>query len=368
MTIPHARSNRPTFGVSSSMVVALVALSGGWQFTLKRAADRAVALLALLLLAPLLLAIALGVRLSSVGPVIFRQRRVSRGGETFVLFKFRTMVEDPGVAGFTLARGSAPGGIEGADRRTAIGRWLRTISFDELPQLLNVLRGEMSLIGPRPERPEFVELFAKEVPRYAERHRVKSGITGWAQANGMRGQTSIGDRVELDNYYIENWSLCLDLRILALTIVELLRFRDGRPVTLPDRSAQPTAVPAIRSRARVELACPGRARRLARAARHHNLTPIRQRHSDRGRARGPSARTRCSLFQAGEQARELDERKWLQRPSRGGLDETRQSTIDTLPDLLRPGRGHLQTNHDVPAQRGYEGTCFACTSARRRCR
>jgi lipopolysaccharide/colanic/teichoic acid biosynthesis glycosyltransferase len=235
----------------------------GWQFTLKRAADRAVAVLALLFLAPLLLAIALGVRLSSVGPVIFRQRRVSAGGETFVLFKFRTMVQDVGVAGFTLARGTAPGGIEGEDRRTAVGRWLRAISLDELPQLVNVLRGEMSLIGPRPERPEFVELFAKQVPRYAERHRVKSGITGWAQANGLRGQTSIADRVALDNYYIENWSLGLDLRIVALTIVELLRFRDGRPDTLMDRSAQLTAVPSVRSRARVEVACAGRRRRRA---------------------------------------------------------------------------------------------------------
>jgi lipopolysaccharide/colanic/teichoic acid biosynthesis glycosyltransferase len=242
MATPQAHPDRTTFVVSPSMVIALVATGGGWQFTLKRAADRAVALLALLVLAPLLLAIALGVRLSSVGPVIFRQRRVSRGGETFVLFKFRTMVQDAGVAEFTLTHGTAPGGIEGEDRRTAVGRWLRAISFDELPQLLNVLRGEMSLIGPRPERPEFVELFTSQVPRYSERHRVKSGITGWAQANGLRGQTSIADRVELDNYYIENWSLGLDLRIVALTIVELLRFRDGRPATVPVRSARLTAV------------------------------------------------------------------------------------------------------------------------------
>jgi len=271
MATPQAHSDRTTFGVSPSMVIALVATGGGWQFTLKRGADRTVALLALLFLAPLLLAIALGVRLSSVGPVIYRQRRVSRGGETFVLFKFRTMVQDAGVAGFTPKRGTAPGGIEGEDRRTAVGRWLRAISFDELPQLLNVLRGEMSLIGPRPERPEFVELFAKQVPRYAERHRVKSGITGWAQANGLRGQTSIADRVELDNYYIENWSLGLDLRIVALTIIELLRFRDGRPDTVPDRSARLTAVPSVRSRARVEVACSGRERRLARAVRNNNL-------------------------------------------------------------------------------------------------
>jgi lipopolysaccharide/colanic/teichoic acid biosynthesis glycosyltransferase len=230
MTIPQEHSHQETFGATPPTLVAPTArVSSGWRVTLKEAADRAVALLALLFLAPLLLAIALGVRISSTGPVIFRQWRVGRGGEAFVLFKFRTMVEDSGVASFMPARGTAPGGIEGTDRRTAVGRWLRAISLDELPQLLNVLRGEMSLVGPRPERPEFVELFAKMVPGYAERHRVKSGITGWAQANGLRGQTSIADRVELDNYYIENWSLSLDLRILALTVVELLRFRDGRP-------------------------------------------------------------------------------------------------------------------------------------------
>ena len=107
------------------------------------------------------------------------------------------------------------------DRRTPLGRWLRGTSLDELPQLINVLRGEMSLVGPRPERPEFAERFATEVIRYGDRHRVKSGITGWAQINGLRGQTSIRDRVELDNYYIRNWSLGLDFRILALTALEL---------------------------------------------------------------------------------------------------------------------------------------------------
>jgi lipopolysaccharide/colanic/teichoic acid biosynthesis glycosyltransferase len=265
MAIPRQHSHRTTFGVSPSTVVPCAAIGGGWQFRLKGAADRAVALVALLLLAPLLLAIALAVRVGSIGPVLFRQRRVGRGGETFVLFKFRTMVEDPGVAGFTLSHGIAPGGIEGTDRRTGVGRWLRAISLDELPQLVNVLRGEMSLIGPRPERPEYVELFAKLVPGYTERHRVKSGITGWAQAHGLRGQTSIADRVELDNYYIENWSLALDLRILALTMVELLRFRDGRQDSLRNRSSQRTAVPSVRLVVRVEPGCAGRGRRLAGA-------------------------------------------------------------------------------------------------------
>jgi lipopolysaccharide/colanic/teichoic acid biosynthesis glycosyltransferase len=285
-------------------VVALsAAIGGSWQFTLKRRADRVFALLALLFLTPLLLAIALGVRLSSTGPVIFRQRRVGRDGETFDLFKFRTMVEESGAASFMPAQGTAPGGIEGTDRRTAIGCWLRAISLDELPQLLNVLRGEMSLIGPRPERPEFVELFANVVPGYAERHRVKSGITGWAQANGLRGQTSIADRVEFDNYYIENWSLALDLWILALTFVEILRFRDGRPNTLWDGSSQHIAVSPVRSATLVELACAGRGRRLARA--HNNNVPtIRRRHSHRGRWRwNGGGSDRGSLFTATSRVR-----------------------------------------------------------------
>ena len=119
---------------------------------------------------------------------------------------------------FMLGGDTAPGGVEGADRRTLVGRLLRRTSLDELPQLFNVLRGEMSLIGPRPERPEFVELFRQDIARYGDRHRVKSGITGWAQVHGLRGQTSLAERVEWDNYYIAHWSLGLDLKILALTL------------------------------------------------------------------------------------------------------------------------------------------------------
>ncbi len=123
---------------------------------------------------------------------------------------------------FTLSGDTAPGGVEGEDRRTPIGRFLRRTSLDELPQLFNVLRGEMSVIGPRPERPEFVEMFRQDVTRYGDRHRVKSGITGWAQVHGLRGQTSLAERVEWDNYYIAHWSLALDLKILALTFGALL--------------------------------------------------------------------------------------------------------------------------------------------------
>jgi lipopolysaccharide/colanic/teichoic acid biosynthesis glycosyltransferase len=124
---------------------------------------------------------------------------------------------------FLLGGDTAPGGVEGEDRRTTVGRCLRSTSLDEIPQLFNVLRGDMSLVGPRPERPEFVELFRQDIIRYGDRHRVKSGITGWAQVHGLRGQTSLAERVEWDNYYIAHWSLSLDLKILALTFVALFR-------------------------------------------------------------------------------------------------------------------------------------------------
>lgn len=201
----------------------------GRQFNVKHAIDRVVALLGLVVLSPVLVALALAIRVTSPGPVIFRQRRVGRNGSVFELLKFRTMRTGSDER-FTPRAGVAPGGIEGADRRTRIGRWLRASSLDELPQLVNVLKGEMSLIGPRPERPEFAEQFAREIQGYDARHRVRSGITGWAQANGLRGQTSIADRLELDNYYINNWSPGLELRTLALTFAEVAQLREARPV------------------------------------------------------------------------------------------------------------------------------------------
>ncbi|MGI8715012.1 MAG: sugar transferase [Solirubrobacteraceae bacterium] len=198
----------------------------GWQFAAKHTLDRGMALLGILIASPLLVVLTLAVRLSSPGSILFRQRRVGRDGREFDLLKFRTMRVAPTVGAlFELPDGCAPGGVEGFDRRTLTGRLLRETSLDELPQLFNVLRGDMSLVGPRPERPEFVALFSRDVARYEDRHRVKSGITGWAQVHGLRGQTSIADRVEWDNYYIQNWSIRLDLRILVLTMLELLRFR-----------------------------------------------------------------------------------------------------------------------------------------------
>jgi exopolysaccharide biosynthesis polyprenyl glycosylphosphotransferase len=200
----------------------------GWQFAVKHTMDRTLALAGLIVASPVLLGVAIAVRLSSPGPILFRQRRVGRDGRQFDVLKFRTMYETRSQRDeFEPPDGAAPGGVEGTDRRTPVGRVLRDLSFDELPQLINVLRGDMSLVGPRPERPEYVARFARDVARYQDRHRVRSGITGWAQVHGLRGQTSIADRVEWDNYYIQNWSLRLDLRIIALTIAEILRFRDS---------------------------------------------------------------------------------------------------------------------------------------------
>ncbi|MCH9700211.1 MAG: sugar transferase [Actinomycetia bacterium] len=196
----------------------------GWQFAFKHGTDRLLATIGLVTIAPLFAALMLLVRLSSPGPIFFRQPRIGRDGRVFDCLKFRSMRPSADAdAEFELEAGSAPGGIEGADRRTLIGKIMRSTSLDELPQLINVIKGEMSLVGPRPERPEFVDLFEAQIRRYGERHRVKAGITGWAQVHGLRGQTSIADRAEWDNYYIENWSLALDLKILALTLPAVLR-------------------------------------------------------------------------------------------------------------------------------------------------
>jgi exopolysaccharide biosynthesis polyprenyl glycosylphosphotransferase len=222
-----------TVGGLPLLTFAAVDLNG-LQFAIKHAIDRVLALVLLIAFSPVLALAAIAVRLSSPGPAFFRQRRVGRDGKVFDFYKFRSMRVEPAPAldvaeaessalDFLLGGDTAPGGVEGADRRTTVGRFLRSTSFDELPQLLNVLRGDMSLVGPRPERPEFVELFRQDIMRYGDRHRVKSGITGWAQVHGLRGQTSLAERVEWDNYYIAHWSLGLDLKILALTVVALFR-------------------------------------------------------------------------------------------------------------------------------------------------
>jgi exopolysaccharide biosynthesis polyprenyl glycosylphosphotransferase len=199
----------------------------GWQFALKYMLDRVLAALAIVLTAPLMLLAAVGVAISMGWPVMYRQRRLGMDDREFEIRKFRTMKTEgldteelelaDAMPELMLKRDMAPGGIQKGDRRTRFGRFLRRTSMDELPQLFNVLRGEMSLIGPRPERPEFALRFNDAVHRYPDRHRVKSGITGWAQVHGLRGKTSLSDRVEWDNYYIENWSLWLDLKIALMT-------------------------------------------------------------------------------------------------------------------------------------------------------
>ena len=176
----------------------------------KRTADIVLSLLALVLLSPLLLISMLGVRLSGPGPVLFRQERVGLNKKTFTMLKLRTMRQ---------GSEKQPDGWTTADdpRRTRFGALLRKCSIDELPQLVNVLKGDMSLVGPRPEIPYFVEQYARTVPRYMVKHQVRPGMTGWAQINGWRGDTDIATRVVYDVWYIEHWSLGLDLRILVRT-------------------------------------------------------------------------------------------------------------------------------------------------------
>jgi Undecaprenyl-phosphate glucose phosphotransferase len=184
----------------------------GYQAWLKRAMDILLSGIGLLVLSPLLASLAILVRATSRGPVLYRQERMGLDGETFDMLKFRSMkIDAEASTGAVWARAND-------DRRTAFGSFLRSTSLDELPQLWNVFAGEMSLVGPRPERPVFVNKFRHEIPNYMLRHRVKTGITGWAQVNGWRGDTSLEKRIECDIYYIRNWSLWMDVKILFLTV------------------------------------------------------------------------------------------------------------------------------------------------------
>jgi len=188
----------------------------GWNQVLKRAFDLLGSMLGLIVLSPLLAALAIWVKLDSPGPIFYAQERVGMNGRRFRMLKFRTM-----------RVGSDAGGpqwtTKGDPRRTRGGTILRRFSLDELPQLWNVFVGEMSLVGPRPEQPAFVEQFRGSIPRYMLRHHMKAGITGWAQVNGLRGDTPLEQRIEYDLHYIQHWSLFFDLRILALTIGRVFR-------------------------------------------------------------------------------------------------------------------------------------------------
>ena len=192
------------------MNVRYIPLDNWGNAFMKRAMDVVGSALLLVLTAPLMLFCAIGVRLSSPGPIIFKQKRIGQNKEPFYMYKFRSMyvnaAEDTAWTGVT------------DDRRTPFGMFIRKFSLDELPQFWNVLKGDMSLVGPRPEIPYYVDQFKGEVPLYMVKHQVRPGITGWAQIHGLRGDTSIRERVEYDVYYIEHWSLLLDIKILLLTL------------------------------------------------------------------------------------------------------------------------------------------------------
>jgi Undecaprenyl-phosphate glucose phosphotransferase len=193
----------------------------GWSQVTKRVFDLVFSCALLIGSAPLLLLLALGVKLTSRGPVFYRQERMGLDGQRFRMLKLRTMRVDAEA-------GTGPiWATEGDPRRIPYGALLRRLSLDELPQFINVLRGEMSVVGPRPERPFFVEQFRRTVPGYMLRHKVKSGVTGWAQVNGLRGNTSLEKRIQYDLEYIERWSLWLDVKIIALTVVRIVFERNA---------------------------------------------------------------------------------------------------------------------------------------------
>ena len=187
----------------------------GWKLTLKRGMDIVLSAITLVLLSPFLLLAALLVKLDSPGPVFYIQERMGLDARPFKMIKFRSMRMDAELNG--------PGWTTPNDsRRTKLGSIMRRFNIDELPQFINVLLGDMSLVGPRPERPVYVEQFRQSIPRYMDRHREKAGITGWAQVNGLRGDTSIIERTKYDLWYIENWSLALDIKILIRTMIQWL--------------------------------------------------------------------------------------------------------------------------------------------------
>jgi exopolysaccharide biosynthesis polyprenyl glycosylphosphotransferase len=182
----------------------------GWKLTLKRAVDLAGSAVALVFLSPFLMSLAAAIKIDSPGPVFYAQERMGLDARPFWCLKFRSMRTD--------AESDGPGWTtEGDPRVTRLGRFIRRFSIDELPQLINVFVGDMSLVGPRPERPVYVEQFRRSIPRYMDRHREKAGMTGWAQVNGLRGDTSIAERTKYDLWYIENWSLWLDFKIMLRT-------------------------------------------------------------------------------------------------------------------------------------------------------
>lgn len=190
----------------------------GWNRRIKRAFDIVFSGIVLVLISPLLLIIAIAVKMSSPGPVFFIQERVGLDNKPFRMVKFRSMRMDADPSGWTTANDP---------RRTRVGTFIRRFSLDELPQFFNVFIGEMSVVGPRPEQPEYVKEFAEKIDDYLRRHREKAGLTGWAQVNGFRGDSSIEMRTQLDLYYVENWSVLFDLKIIVRTIVAMFRGKNA---------------------------------------------------------------------------------------------------------------------------------------------
>ncbi len=216
-------SNVNHLEISGIPVLQLKAFTiSGWQGFIKRGFDIIVSSIALVVLAPLFLLLATLIKLNSKGPVFYKQQRVSMNDSDFMMIKFRSMVvSEESKSGLVDVVRNDP-------RVTAIGKFLRRTSLDELPQLYNVLKGEMSLVGPRPERRYYVDENAQVIPRYSDRHRVRCGITGWAQVSGLRQQdTSLEKRIQYDLFYIENWSLWFDLKIILMTFIEVTRGADA---------------------------------------------------------------------------------------------------------------------------------------------
>ena len=192
--------------------IRYVPLSNTFNAIVKRAFDILCSSVGLIILSPLLLVICIIIKATSKGPLIFKQERVGFRNETFMMYKFRSMkVQDE-------AEEKKAWTVKDDPRVTKFGKFIRKTSLDELPQLVNILKGDMSIVGPRPERPFFVEKFKEEIPRYMIKHQVRPGLTGWAQVNGLRGDTSIKKRIEYDLYYIENWTFWFDIKIMFLTI------------------------------------------------------------------------------------------------------------------------------------------------------
>jgi len=199
----------------------------------KRGIDISLALILLVLFLPFWVIVPILIRLDSPGPIIYRHKRVGKNGKPFHMYKFRSMVDGADEYLYfknphllkRFKRGDWK--LERDPRITSLGRVLRSLTIDEFPQLINVIKGEMSLVGPRPERPIFVDKFREDIPRYFMRHKVKSGITGWAQVNGLRGDTSLEERTKYDLFYVENWSLGFDIKIILMTLRTLFRQKNA---------------------------------------------------------------------------------------------------------------------------------------------